>query len=447
MAKILIVEDEHIQRKHLKEFLISRKYRVDEADSANAAINMIENNYYNIILSDMKLKQGRGEEILDYVIKFSAETPVIFITAFGTIDESVKMIMKGAADYITKPVNLEELDARIGKAVHIRAVKNEMDILKKRSGTDTGIIYKSHIMNNVVKNSKKFAAASAPVLICGESGTGKELIARLIHRHSDRSGNIFTPVNSGALNENLLESELFGHEKGAFTGADKKRAGRFEISDRGTIFLDEIGDVSLAMQVKLLRVIQEGEFERVGGNKTIKTDVRIIAATNRDLKAMIKKGTFREDLFFRLNVLNIHVPPLRERLDDISALVQHYIEHYSVENGKSIRGISEEGIKKLESYAFPGNVRELQNIIQRAVILTDNKKLNKEDIILGIDNSINDDSNNNGLENAVSNLERRMIEQAMKKNRYSIRGASKALNITERQLRYKMKKYNMTEEK
>lgn len=447
MPRILIVEDERIQRKHMREFLAERKHKTDEAESVEDALKLIESNYYDIILSDMKLNKSTGDKILEYLTKNSIDIPLIFITAFGTIDESVKMIRQGASDYVTKPVNLEELEARIEKAVLMRDVKNEIALLKGQSGENGGIVYKSQIMEDIIGNSIKYAASTAPVLICGESGTGKELIARLIHRHSERAERTFVPVNSGALNENLLESELFGHEKGAFTGAEKKRAGRFEMADGGTIFLDEIGDISLSMQVKLLRVIQEGEFERVGGNRTIKTDVRIIAATNRDLKKMINEGTFREDLFFRLNVLNVHIPPLRDRQDDIPLIARHYINNYAKINGKRIRGITDKAIEKLKNYRFPGNIRELQNIIQRAVILTERDKLTERDIIIGSDSNSVSEKTGKGLEYAVHALEKEMIINALRNNRYSVKEAANDLEITERQIRYKMKKYSITEEK
>ncbi len=441
MARILLIEDEDIQRKNLSEFLISRKYKMHTAGTFEEAINLIENNYYDIILSDMKLKNRRGEEVLDHVIGMQSETVFIFITAYASLEESVDMIKKGAFDYISKPVILSELQEKIKKALQFRQVKNENIRLKKQIGADSGIIYQSEKMKKIIEESIKYAHTNAPVLLCGESGTGKELLARLIHNSSERSEHSFTAVNCGALNENLLESELFGHEKGAFTGADRKKAGRFEIADSGTIFLDEIGEISQAMQVKLLRVIQEGEFERVGGTRTIKTDVRIIAATNRNLKEMIGEKLFREDLFFRLNVLNVHISPLRERKEDIKLLTAHYIERYAHENGKKVNRISQKGLDKLMSYSFPGNVRELQNIIQRAVILSSGSELNDNDIIIhNMEQSTNIESS---LNSAVEMLEKNLIEKALNANNFSIKKASEQLQISERQIRYKMKKLNI----
>lgn len=441
MSRLLLVEDEKVQRENLSEYLRENDYQVITAEGVTEALNSIKNNVFDIVVSDIKLKDGNGREILEFVTGNNPETVFIAVTAYASVEEGVKLIKDGAYDYISKPVNLDDLDNKIQRALSYSSVKRENVYLRDRIERDEQIVYKSQAIDDILKLARKTANAEAPVLISGESGTGKELIAGFVHKKSSRAGNVFMAVNCGALNENLLESELFGHEKGAFTGAVSRKPGRFETAHGGTIFLDEIGDISPAMQVKLLRVIQEGEFERVGGTKTLKTDVRIIAATNRDIEAMIEEGAFREDLYYRLNVLNITIPPLRQRKEDIEVLTEYFIEKYSYENNKKPKSIDSSGMEKLKSYSYPGNVRELQNIIQRAVILSENETLTDDDFILS--ESLQNTRKTGNLEEAVENLERRMIQNALEANRHSVPDSAQALSITERQLRYKMKKYDI----
>lgn len=441
MNRLLLVEDEKVQRENLSEYLRENDYRVMTAEGVTDALSSIRNNVLDIVVSDIKLKDGNGRQILEYITSNAPDVIFIAVTAYASVEEGVKLIKNGAYDYISKPVNLDDLDNKIQRALSYSTVRKENVLLKNQIEQAGEIIYKSGEMKKIIELTDRVARSGAPVLISGESGTGKELIARRIHRRSDRADNIFMAVNSGALNENLLESELFGYEKGAFTGAGQKKAGRFETAHGGTIFLDEIGDISPAMQVKLLRVLQEGEFERVGGTKTIKTDVRVIAATNKDIDKLIENDMFREDLFYRLNVLNIHLPPLRARHEDIKALALYFMEQYSRENNKPVKSISEAAMDKLKAYSYPGNVRELQNIIQRAVILSENDELSREDFIL-----LEPDSGqlpSNDLEQAVETLESRMISDALNKHGHSVSKAAQSLNITKRQLRYKMKKYNI----
>lgn len=441
MNRLLLVEDEKVQRENLSEYLRENDYRVMTAEGVTDALSSIRNNVLDIVVSDIKLKDGNGRQILEYITSNAPDVIFIAVTAYASVEEGVKLIKNGAYDYISKPVNLDDLDNKIQRALSYSTVRKENVLLKNQIEQAGEIIYKSGEMKKIIELTDRVARSGAPVLISGESGTGKELIARRIHRRSDRADNIFMAVNSGALNENLLESELFGYEKGAFTGAGQKKAGRFETAHGGTIFLDEIGDISPAMQVKLLRVLQEGEFERVGGTKTIKTDVRVIAATNKDIDKLIENDMFREDLFYRLNVLNIHLPPLRARHEDIKALALYFMEQYSRENNKPVKSISEAAMDKLKAYSYPGNVRELQNIIQRAVILSENDELSREDFIL-----LEPDSGqlpSNDLEQAVETLESRMISDALNKHGHSVSKAAESLNITKRQLRYKMKKYNI----
>ena len=441
MIKLLIIEDETIQRKNLAAFLRKKKYYVDEADSVEKAIGKIDNNLYSVIISDMKLNSKRGEDVLDHINKMQIKAMFIIITAYASLEESVEIVKKGAFDYISKPINLDDLEYKIKRAANMMKMQTENIMLKETLSSNNNIIYKSKIMQNIIDTAHKTSKTKAPVLITGESGTGKELIAKLIHDNSDRNDNLFVAVNCGALNENLLESELFGYEKGAFTGANNRKIGRFEIADDGTIFLDEIGEISNAMQVKLLRVLQEGEFERVGGTKTIKSNVRIIVATNKNLDKMVGKGEFRDDLYFRINVINIELPPLRQRIEDVPLLVKSFIEKYNIENNRNIKKISVEAMKELEKYDFPGNIRELQNIIQRAIILNENTIIDKEDLIIRKDNKYNIDTMN--MENAVINLEKNMIIESLKRSNYSVRKSANKLNISERQLRYKIEKYNI----
>ncbi|MFO8061559.1 MAG: sigma-54 dependent transcriptional regulator [bacterium] len=441
MNRLLLVEDEKIQRENLSEYLGENNYQVMTAEGVTDALSRIGNNVFDIVVSDIKLKDGNGRQILEYITSNAPDIIFIAVTAYASVEEGVRLIKDGAYDYISKPVNLDDLDNKIQRALSYSTVRKENILLKNQIEQAGEIIYKSGEMKKIIELTDRVARSGAPVLISGESGTGKELIARRIHKKSVRSDNIFMAVNSGALNENLLESELFGYEKGAFTGAGQKKAGRFETAHGGTIFLDEIGDISPAMQVKLLRVLQEGEFERVGGTKTIKTDVRIIAATNKDIDKLIENDMFREDLFYRLNVLNIHLPPLRGRHEDIEALALYFMEKYSRENNKPVKSISEPAMDKLKGYSYPGNVRELQNIIQRAVILSENDELSREDFIL-----LEPDSGQlpaSDMEQAVETLESRMITDALNKHGHSVSKAADALNITKRQLRYKMKKYNI----
>lgn len=445
MIKLLIIEDEEIQRKNLSAFLRKKKYYVDEADTVEKAIEKIDNNLYSVIISDMKLNNKRGEDVLDHINKMQIRTMFIIITAYASLEESVKIVKKGAFDYISKPINLDDIEYKIKRAVNMLKMQTENTMLKETLFSNNNIIYKSKVMQNIIDTAYKVSKTKAPVLITGESGTGKELIAKLIHDNSERKDNLFIAVNCGALNENLLESELFGYEKGAFTGANKRKIGRFEIADDGTIFLDEIGEISNAMQVKLLRVLQEGEFERVGGTKTIKSNARIIVATNKNLEEMVRNRQFRDDLYFRINVINVDLPPLRQRIEDIPLLVKSFIEKYNIENNRNIKKISTEAMKELEKYDFPGNIRELQNIIQRAIILNENTTIDEEDLIVRKDNRYDIDTMN--MEQSVINLEKSMIIESLKKSNYSIKKAANKLSVSERQLRYKIEKYNIVTNK
>jgi len=445
---ILIVEDGKSQRDMLRDFLKSKGYDVSEAERGDKALELVKENYFDLLLLDYKMPGMDGMTVLEEVKAINPEIDFIMMTAFGTIDTAVKAIKMGAADYITKPIELEELIILIDRISERRILLKENRILREelreKGITADQIVYQSQVMNELINLAARVASSNATILIEGESGTGKELVARLIHTLSPRSEKHLITVNCAALPENLLESELFGHEKGAFTGADRMRIGRFEEADGGSLFLDEIGELSPSVQIKLLRFFQEREFQRVGGNRTIHSDVRIISATNQNLEARVKEGSFREDLFYRLNVVAIAIPPLRERKEDAVPLIDHFLEHFAAENGKQIQGVSPEARDLLLKYDYPGNVRELENIIERAVVITRRSVISIDDLpfsaqLPGADrNEIWDQGT---LKDSLAALERQMIRNALVKASSNQTRAADLLGISERMLRYKLKKY------
>ena len=373
-GSILVVDDEANARNALSELLRDEKYSVETAADGFKALGRLETFDPDVVLTDLKMPGMDGIELMRKVQEADSDVAVVVMTAFGAVDTAVSAMRQGAADYLTKPLNLEELLIVIDRALERRRLrretKNLREQLTERYRFDN-IVGSSPEMQTVFKAIAQVAKSRATVLITGESGTGKELVAAAIHHQSARAGGPFVRLHCAALAENLLESELFGHERGAFTGADRRREGRFKQADNGTLFLDEISEISPSMQVKLLRVLQEREFERVGGNETLKVDVRLIAATNRDLKDMVKKGLFREDLFYRLNVVNIRMPALRERSSDIPLIAAHFLRKYAEENGKAITRFSDAALARLAGYDWPGNVRELENVIERAVVIAE----------------------------------------------------------------------------
>lgn len=442
MIEILIVEDEKIQRKNLSDFLKGLDYNVSEAESVKIAKELLNKKSYDIVISDMKLVDGSGKQILDFINENRIKTFFILITAYSSIEDSVYILKNGGYDYIQKPINLDDLQIKIEKIERLIDVEDENKILKEKEKIFE-FVYESDKMKDLIENVKKVSNSNANILIIGESGTGKEQIAKMIHSFSNRKNKLFIAVNCGALNENLLESELFGYEKGAFTGAYERRKGRFEIAHKGTIFLDEIGDISLNIQVKLLRVLQEKEFERVGGNEKIKVDVRVISATNQDLLKLIEEKKFREDLFFRLNVITLKIPPLRERKEDIEKLSYFFLQKYSKENNKKFKDFSKSALEKLFNYSYPGNVRELQNIIQRAVILGTGEKIQESDIVIENLKTQKNIELSGSFDEMVSNFEKSIILDALEKSNNSVREAANILNTSERIIRYKMKKYSI----
>ena len=447
---ILIIDDEQTQLEVLTGYLKKKGYHILSAESGEEGIKLVKQLPVDIVLSDFKMPDKTGLEVLEEVRKINPEISFVIITAYSTVENAVKAMRLGAYDYLSKPVDLDELDLMIEKIIENKNLKSEIQNLKSQLQEKhklTSIISHSPKMEEVLSMASRAAESNASILITGENGTGKEVLAKAVHFVSQRKNGPFVAVNIPALSENLLESELFGHEKGSFTGADKMRKGRFEIAEGGTIFLDEIGDIPPSMQVKLLRVLQEREFERVGGTEKIPVDVRIISATNRNLEQKIKEGTFREDLFYRLNIVTICIPPLRERKEDILPLIEFFIKKYSEQNGKKGMEISKEAIDHLLKYNFPGNVRELENIIERAVVLSRGSLITINDLPMNVKGFKEEMSarQNIGetLNEKIEVLEKEMIYDALAKMNGNQTKAGTLLGITERNLRYKMKKYDI----
>ncbi len=447
---ILIIDDEQTQREVLTGYLKKKGYHLLTAESGETGIKIIKQNPVDIVLSDFKMSGKTGLEVLEEVKKINPEISFVIITAYSTVENAVKAMRLGAYDYISKPVDLDELDLMIEKIIEHKNLKTEIKNLKlqlQEKHKITSIISNSPKMEEVLSIASRAAESNASILITGENGTGKEVLAKAVHFISQRKDGPFIAVNIPALSENLLESELFGHEKGSFTGADKMRKGRFEIASGGTIFLDEIGDIPSSMQVKLLRVLQEREIERVGGTEKIPVDVRIISATNGNLEQKIKEGTFREDLFYRLNIVAVCVPPLRERKEDIIPLIEFFIKKYSELNNKSVMEISKESADILLKYNFPGNVRELENIIERAVVLSRDNLITVNDLPVNVrgfkEESTSGKKENETLNDKIEALEKAMIYDALTKMNGNQTKAGKLLGITERNLRYKIKKYDI----
>ena len=447
---ILIVDDEDAQRSILKGYLEKKGYKIYSASSGTEGIKTVQNNLIDIVLSDFKMPDKTGLEVLEDVKKINPETSFVILTAYGTIEDAVKAMRLGAFDYISKPVDLDELDLLIERIIEHNNLKSEIQILKnqlKEKFKIDSFISHSAKMEEVLSVAARAADSKATILITGESGTGKEVLAKSIHYVSPRKEKPFIAVNIPALPETLLESELFGHEKGAFTGADKAKKGRFELADGGTIFLDEIGDIPINLQVKLLRVLQEHQIERVGSSENINIDVRIIAATHQNLEEKIKDGSFREDLYYRLNIVSLHIPPLRERREDILPLIEYFTEKYSKENNKNKLTLSKEAVDSLIKYNFQGNVRELENIIERAVVLCRSEAITLNDlpnVVTGFKAEKEIPQIEAGsLIEQVEELEKKLIFDALSSANGNQSQAGRMLGLTERNLRYKMQKYGI----
>ena len=444
--RILVVDDEPAQRELVSGFLRKRGFEVGEAAGGQAALARFTQEPFDLVLTDQRMPDLSGLDLLQRLRAVTPEAAVIVMTAYGTIETAVGAIKAGATDYLSKPINLDELLHRIERVRERQRLLGEnrelRAALEERHRVE-GIIGDSGRMQEVLSLVRRVAPSDATVLIRGESGTGKELIARAIHHASPRAAGPLVAVNCAALPEGLLESELFGHEKGAFTGAAASRKGRFELADGGSIFLDEIGDLPLHLQVKLLRVLQERQFERVGGTRTIPVDVRVLAATHRNLEALVREGRFRDDLYYRINVVTLLLPPLRERREDLPPLIEHFLTRFAGKNDKTIRGLTREARDALLRYDYPGNVRELENLIERAVVLTRDEVIGKSDLPLTLDEQTAESDAPAGLVAAVDGLERRMIRDALSRAGGVQTRAAELLGISERVLRYKLRKYGL----
>lgn len=453
MESILIVDDEKNYLVVLKELLSEENYEVITAENALQALEIFKESDLDLVLTDMRMPKIDGIELLESIRSINNEIPVIIMTAYATVEKAVKAMKKGAFDYVTKPFQNEELKITVRKAIDLYKLKRENLNLRhevSRKYQFGNIIGKSPVMLKLYEMIEKVAGTKATVLITGETGTGKELVAKAVHYNSPRKNNAFVSVNCAAIPETLLESELFGHEKGSFTGAIAMRKGRFELADGGTIFLDEIAEMPTALQAKLLRALQEMEFERVGGTKTLKIDVRVIAASNKDLKKEVEADTLREDLYYRLNVMHLRLPPLRERPDDIPLLAAHFLQKYSQELGKGGLEISPAVMRGLYTRYWPGNVRELEHVIERAVILASGREITPadmasesqeiENIDLDIDRFIPMQVK---LNEALEEVEAKMIKRALARAGNVQAHAAAMLGITKSLLQYKMKKYNI----
>ncbi len=450
---ILLVDDEISQREPIKGFLQKQGYNVLDAGNYLDAISIFKKNDIDLVITDYRLTDKTGFDVLEETKKQNPNIPVVIMTAYGSIEDAVKIMKTGAYDYLQKPIELSELLHIIEKCYERSYLISENLLLKQQLENQhkfSSIISQSDEMEAVLNIAGRVANSKASVLICGESGTGKELIAKAIHYSSPRKDKPFVVVNCAAMPETLFESELFGHEKGAFTGAEKMRIGKFEQADTGTLFIDEVGDIPMLIQVKLLRAIQFSEIQRVGSNKTMELDVRIIAATNRNLNEMIKNNEFREDLFYRLNVVAIQIPSLRSRKIDVQPLIEHFIDKYAKLNLKDVISITKEALNILTKYDFPGNIRELENIIQRAVVLTRNNYISVEDLPNIIkNNSFNINKEDlldlqlGDLNLKVEELEKTLIEKALNKASHNQVKAAELLYISERTLRYKISKYGL----
>jgi DNA-binding NtrC family response regulator len=436
---ILIVDDEESVRDSLYNWFIEDGYRVECAQDAKKALSMLESDSFDIILADIKMPGMDGLEMLKRIKSLRKDSIVIIMTAFATVDTAVQALKDGAFDYVTKPFDPDDLSHLIRNASKQISLIEENEILKEKVVSLENIedlIGNSEAMQKVLLEIESVAQSNASVIITGESGTGKELVARAIHSNSPRKFFPMVSVHCGALSESLLESELFGHEKGAFTGAVYNRKGRFEMADSGTIFLDEIATISQKMQVELLRVLESKSFVRVGGNKEITSDFRVICATNRDLKSMVEKGIFREDLFYRLNVVNINVPPLRDRVEDIPLLVEYFIKKYCTSMNRPLITIDTTALKRLEEFPFPGNIRELENMIERAIVVGNGKKISLKDLPLG-------KTVVNTTFESLDDLEKNHIFQILTKYNWNISVSAKALKVDRVTLYNKIKKYDL----
>ena len=454
VRSVLIVDDEVGTRESLK-LILKKDYDVLLAKDAEEAFLQIKEQTPDVILLDIILPDQDGLRVLEKIKKNDSDSIIIMITATKTVKTAVEAMKLGAFDYITKPFDVDELRLIVSRALSTQALQKEVQYLREEVDRSFGfgdLIGKSKAMREIFSLVRQVADSKSTILVMGESGTGKELVSRAIHFHSNRKTQPFVTINCAAIPETLIESELFGHERGAFTHAIEKKLGRFEIAHQGTLFLDEIGELSLTTQAKILRFLQEREFNRVGGSKTIKVDVRLITATNKDPNQLIKQGRFREDLYYRINVVPIVLPPLRDRREDIPLLLDHFIQKFNSENNKHVKGVSEESLAILMDYDWPGNVRELENLIERAVTLTSNGYIQPNELPLSLIHlpefeSIKESvlGGRISLVEGEEKFEREIIQDALKKANYVQSHAAGMLGISRRILKYKMDKLGISQ--
>ncbi len=451
-ARILVVEDNDTLRRGIARALRETGASVDEESHGERAVDRIrriEGPCYDVILSDLRLPGADGVAVLRAARERDPRTSVLLMTAYGSIETAVEAMKQGAFDFVQKPLDLEQLELRVARGIAHRRLLHEVSSLRAEQAVRSAaaeIVGDSPTLLAAIDLARRVAPSRSTVLITGETGTGKELIAALIHRASTRADGPLVKVNCAALPETLLESELFGHERGAFTGADRERVGRFEEASGGTLFLDEIGEMSPATQAKLLRVLQDQEFHRLGGTRVLRTDARIVSATNREPEEMIREGSFREDLFFRLNVIRIHLPPLRERPQDLIALAHHFLRHFAREHGRPLRGFGEDALARIRAHSWPGNVRELRNSVERAVLMAESTRLRAGDLSLGTAPA--------GAPEwrpllppegaTLHEIERRLVLEALERGGWVQKRAAALLGISRRKLNYMIRKMGLT---
>ncbi len=452
MSKIIIVDDDEFMREGLVETLEDGGYDILSFENAESAVEALSNGTASILITDMRMPGMSGMELLERVKRVDPKLPVIMMTAFATIETAVEAMKKGAYDYIMKPFDATQIDVVVQKALEHRRLLVENEYLKSELAGRWSVndfVGESSLMQEAFGKIRQIAASNATVFIRGESGTGKELVAKSIHAQSVRREKPMVRVNCAALSAGVLESELFGHEKGAFTGADKRRIGRFEMADGGTIFLDEVSEMDLNLQGKLLRVLQEKEFERVGSSETIKSNVRILASSNRDMEEAITEGIFRQDLYYRLNVVNVELPPLRERKEDIASLVEYFITKYNMEEGTRVRGVSAQSLQLLQMHDWPGNVRELENLVERAIVLGDGNMLSDSVIRTSIEKAPGVNNRDSAALSGravfepkkLEDIEREHVRRMLEYNQHHRANTAIALGISERSLRDRIKRW------
>lgn len=451
MKKILVAEDEQTLREGIATAFRERGWEVTEAADGNEAVARLEDEVFDVLVTDYQMPEKSGLEVLKRARMINDGTVGLVMTAYGTVESAVEAMKAGAYDYVLKPFDLEELELKVERALDHRRLLARIQVFDRDTVIPKfeNIVGESPQMREVFRTIEKVARSNATVLVLGETGVGKELVAEALHRNSSRSDRPFVKMNCAALHESLLESELFGHERGAFTGAERQRIGRFELANEGTLFLDEIGNMTASTQAKVLRVLQEREFERLGGSRTIKVDVRLVAATNKNLEEAIVRKEFREDLYYRLNVVMITVAPLRERKEDIIPLASHFIERFAAELKKDVRGLDPGAVRALKRHTWPGNIRELENTIERSVLMSEGRYVTEDDLdIFGAGRGGSDQVAALNLRLPptgipLDDLERQAILEALRINNWVQKDAAKFLGISSRVMNYKVAKYEI----